>query len=111
MLAKKTEGMSLEKAIRASSIGRISGKRMNLSIFLSIAKELHKHINTYTVMGTMISNVQDTGIGLRKTCIQSMKGGDSGVTRIVDIVHYNGDDRLFVLGVGTGQRNLHRIYV
>lgn len=86
--------MSLEKAIRASSIGRISGKRMNLSIFLSIAKELHKHINTYTVMGTMISNVQDTGIGLRKTCIQSMKGGDSGVTRIVDIVHYSRDDRL-----------------
>lgn len=103
--------MSLEKATRASSIGRISGKKINLSIFLSIAKELQKHINTYNVMGTKINNVQDTGIRLRKKCIQSMKGGDSGVTRTVDIVHYSGYDRLFVLGVGTGQRNLHRIYV
>ena len=103
--------MSLEKATIASSIGRISGKKINLSIFLSIAKELHKHINTYNVMGTKINNVQDTGIRLRKKCIQSMKGGDSGVTRTLDIVHYSGDDRLFVLGVGTGQRNLHRIYV
>ena len=103
--------MSLEKATRASSIGRISGKKINLSIFLSIAKELHKHINTYNVMGTKINNVQDTGIRLRKKCIQSMKGGDSGVTRTLDIVHYSGGDRLFVLGVGTGQRNLHRIYV
>ena len=59
----------------------------------------------------MINNVQDTGIRLRKKSIQSMKGRDSGVTRIVDTVHYSGDGRLFALGVGTGQRNPHRIYV
>lgn len=32
-----------------------------------------------------------------------MKGRGSGVTRIVDTVHYSGADRLFVLGEGTGQ--------
>lgn len=83
---------------------------MNLSI-LSIAEGLHNYINTYSVMGTMINNVRDTGVRLRKESIQSMKGGDSGVTRMVDTVHYSAVDRLFVLEVGTGQRNPHRIYV
>lgn len=55
--------------------------------------------------------MHETKVRLRKTFIQSMKGGGSGVTRIADIVHYSGADRLFVLGVGTGQRNPHRIYV
>ena len=70
--------------------------------------QAHKHIQCN---GNMINNVQDTGIRLRKKSIQSMKGRDSGVTRIVDTVHYSGDGRLFALGVGTGQRNPHRIYV
>lgn len=71
---------------------------MNLSILLSIAKRLHKYINTYGVMGTMIHNGQGTGVRPRKEPSQSMKGGGSGVSRIVDTVHYNGADRLFVLG-------------
>lgn len=67
---------------------------MNVSVLLSIAKGLHNYINTYSVMGTTINNVHDTGVRLRKESIQLMKGGGSGVTRIVDTVHYSGADRL-----------------
>lgn len=94
-----------------SSTGRISGNRMNLSVLLSIAKGLHNYINTYSVMGTTINNVCDTGVRLRKEPIQSMKGGGLGVTRVVDTAHYSEADRLFVLEVGTGPRSPRRIPV
>lgn len=45
-------------------------------------------------MGTTINSVPDAGVRLRKESIQSMKGGVSGVTRIVDTVHYSGADSL-----------------
>lgn len=57
-------------------------------------------------MRTIKNNIQDTGIRLRNEFIQSMKGGSP-----VDQVHYNGAERLFVLGEGTGQRNLHKLFV
>lgn len=84
LLAKTAGLFPLEEATRASSTGRISRNRMNLSILLSIAEGLHNYINTYSVMGTTINNVHDTGVRLRKESIQSMQGGGSGVTRIVD---------------------------
>lgn len=65
---------------------------MNLSIPLSIAKRLHKSINTYSAVGTMINDMQDTAVIPRKESIQSMLGRGSGVSRIVDTVHYSAAD-------------------